>query len=228
MSRYNTHDEARSEYVEKMGADLGELFHTLSIELTWIHWRWKQYRTLFGDKESRIDLLNESAPFFFRTVQDVVFEDTLLAIARLVGPKKTMGHLNLTVLRLLELIEDPAQAERVKELTGGLGVDLVLDCVGADVWEENLLSLKQGGRLVITGVTSGTRTNMDLSVLHGRPLHLMGSGGRSQRTFVDMMKAVDHGALRGVVGRVFPLEEVSQAHQVMADRDFFGKLVIES
>ena len=117
VSRYNTHDEARSEYVEKMGAELGELFHTLSIELTWIHWRWKQYRTLFGDKESRIDLLNESAPFFFRTVQDVLFEDTLLAVARLVGPKKSMGHLNLTVLRLLELIEDPAQGERVKELT---------------------------------------------------------------------------------------------------------------
>jgi NADPH:quinone reductase-like Zn-dependent oxidoreductase len=69
---------------------------------------------------------------------------------------------------------------------------------------------------------------MDLSVLHGRPLHLMGSGGRSQRTFADMMKVVQHGSLRGVVGQVFPLDEVGKAHQTMADRDFFGKLVIES
>lgn len=119
-------------------------------------------------------------------------------------------------------------SQRVRELTDGKGVDLVLDCVGADVWEESMLSLKQGGRLVITGVTSGSRTNMDLSILHGRPLHLMGSGGRSQRTFVDMMKVVQHGSLRGVVGQVFPLEEVGKAHQMMADRDFFGKLVIES
>jgi len=119
-------------------------------------------------------------------------------------------------------------SERVKELTDGKGVDLVLDCVGADVWEQNLLSMKQGGRLVITGVTSGTRTNMDLSILHGRPLHLMGSGGRSQRTFVDMMKVVNNGALRGVVGRVFPLDGVAEAHRVMDQRDFFGKLVIES
>ena len=89
-------------------------------------------------------------------------------------------------------------------------------------------ALKPGGRLVITGVTSGSRTSMDLSVLQGRPLHLMGSGGRSQRTFVDMMKVVNHGSLRGVVGQVFPLEEVSQAHQMMDGRDFFGKLVIES
>ena len=124
--------------------------------------------------------------------------------------------------------EVPNFSQRVKELTDGKGVDLVLDCVGADVWEENLLSMKQGGRLVITGVTSGTRTNMDLSILHGRPLHLMGSGGRSQRTFVDMMKVVNNGALRGVVGRVFPLDQVAEAHRVMDQRDFFGKLVIES
>jgi NADPH:quinone reductase-like Zn-dependent oxidoreductase len=39
---------------------------------------------------------------------------------------------------------------------------------------------------------------------------------------------VHNGALHGVVGRVFPLEEVAEAHRVMEARDFFGKLVIES
>ena len=82
--------------------------------------------------------------------------------------------------------------------------------------------------MVITGVTSGARANMDLSLLQSRPLHLMGSGGRSQRTFVDMMKVVHHGALHGIVGKVYPLEGVAEAHQAMEDRDFFGKLVIES
>jgi NADPH:quinone reductase-like Zn-dependent oxidoreductase len=104
----------------------------------------------------------------------------------------------------------------------------VFDCVGADFWEESLQCLKPGGRLVITGVTSGARTSMDLSILQGRPLHLMGSGGRSRRTFGDMMKMVNQGALHGIVGRVFPLEGVAEAHWVMEARDFFGKLVIES
>lgn len=119
-------------------------------------------------------------------------------------------------------------SRRVRELTDGKGVDLVFDCVGADVWEESLLCLKPGGRLVITGVTSGARANIDLSILQGRPLHLMGSGGRSQRSFADMMKVVRHGALHGIVGRVFPLREVAEAHRLMEARDFFGKLVIES
>jgi alcohol dehydrogenase len=124
--------------------------------------------------------------------------------------------------------ETPNISQQVKELTGGKGVDLVFDCVGADVWEESLLCLKPGGRLVITGVTSGARANMNLSILQGRPLHLMGSGGRSRRTFGDMMKMVNQGALHGIVGRVFPLEEVAEAHRIMEARDFFGKLVIES
>ena len=81
---------------------------------------------------------------------------------------------------------------------------------------------------MITGALSGSRTSMDLSILQGRPLHLMGSGGRSRRSFGELMKVVNHGALHGIVGKVFPLEEVAQAHQIMNDQDFFGKLVIES
>ena len=124
--------------------------------------------------------------------------------------------------------ETPKFSERVKELTGGQGVDLVFDSVGAEIWNENLLSMAPRGRLVITGVTSGTQVEMNLSLLHGRPLQLMGSGGRSNRTFADFMKVVHHGALRGIVAKVFPLDDVAGAHQAMEDRDFYGKLVIES
>ena len=124
--------------------------------------------------------------------------------------------------------ETDSISQRVKELTDGKGVDLVFDVVGADVWQESMLSLKPNGRLVITGVTSGARTEMDLSILQGRPLHLIGSGGRSRRTFADVMTMVNRGELRGIVSQVFPLEGVADAHQVMEDRNFFGKLVIES
>lgn len=113
------------------------------------------------------------------------------------------------------------------ELTGGQGVDLVFDCVGADIWNENLLSMAPRGRLVITGITSGAQ-NMNLSLLHNRPLQLMRIGGRSNRTFADFLEVVHHGSLRGIVAKVFPLDDVMCAHQAMEDRDFYGKLVIES
>lgn len=119
-------------------------------------------------------------------------------------------------------------SEKVRELTGGKGVDLVFDVVGADVWEESMLCLRPGGRLVTTGVTSGARTSMDLSILQSRPLHLMGSGGRTRRSFGDLMKLVNQGELRGIVGQTFPLSDVAEAHRVMESRDFYGKLVIEN
>ena len=122
----------------------------------------------------------------------------------------------------------PEFSRAVLELTGGAGVDVVLDVVGAAVWRENLLSLRPGGRLVITGVTSGSQTDMDLALLQGRPLTLMGSGGRSRRSFAEMMSVINRGELRGVVGRVFELQDVAEAHRVMESRDFYGKLVVRS
>lgn len=104
MSRNKSAEEVRTEYLRDMGQDLGELFHAISGELTWIHWRWKQYRALFGEKPTRIELLNEAAPFFFRIVQDVFFEDTLLAIARLVGPPKSLNRPNLSIERFPPLL----------------------------------------------------------------------------------------------------------------------------
>ena len=120
----------------------------------------------------------------------------------------------------------PNFSQRVKEVTGGKGVDMVFDMVGAAVWEESLQCLKPGGRLVITGTTSGSRFDLNLSLLQGKPLTLMGSGGRSRRSFGEMMRVVNNGGLRGIVGRTFPLEDAIEAYKTLDSRDFFGKLVL--
>ena len=97
MSGVKSAEESRLELIAAMGQELGELFDALSSELTWIHWQWHQFRVLFGTKESTIELLNEAAPVFFRAVQDVFFEETVLAIARIVDPPATAGKTNLSV-----------------------------------------------------------------------------------------------------------------------------------
>jgi AbiU2 len=106
-----TDEQVLAGYKEAMGQDLGELFHALSNELTWLHWHWAEFRTLFGKKPSRIDLMNESAPFFFRVVHDTLFESTLLGIARLVAPPKSAGKPNLTIQRFL-----PVQSQETTEI----------------------------------------------------------------------------------------------------------------
>lgn len=116
MSEERNAAEVQTGYIRAMGKELGELFYVTSSELTWIHWRWKQYRTLFSEKQSRIDLLNEAAPLFFHIVHNVLFEDTLLAIARLVGPPRSLNKPNLTVERFPPLLVDVNLRDEVSSL----------------------------------------------------------------------------------------------------------------
>lgn len=90
-----TADQALAENIRVMGKDLGELYSALWQEVAWVHSKWAEYVQLFGVKESRIDLLNRAAPRFARLLQDSLWEDVLLHIARLTDPAKSMGKSNL-------------------------------------------------------------------------------------------------------------------------------------
>ena len=120
----------------------------------------------------------------------------------------------------------PAFSGPIKELTGGEGVDVVFDSVGASLWDESFASLKAGGRLVTCGVTGGHMANLHLGRLFTQGITLVGSGGRSRQEFADFMRLVNMGVLHGVIGKVFPLEQAREAHSLMEERDFFGKIVL--
>jgi NADPH:quinone reductase-like Zn-dependent oxidoreductase len=94
------------------------------------------------------------------------------------------------------------------------------------VCDESLNSLKPGGRLMITGVTSWYQIPFNLSSLQGRPMTLLGSGACSRRSFAVMMHMMHRAGLRGVVDRTFDMAHAGKAHEVTAGRDFFGKLVL--
>lgn len=116
MSTHRTAEEVRQHHLEVMGDDLGSLYHALWNELAWLYSKWAEYVELFGTKPSRIDLLNSAAGQFFRIVQDSLWQDTLLHIARLTDPPKSAGKENLTIRRLPHLIEEQTLKEKVSEL----------------------------------------------------------------------------------------------------------------
>jgi hypothetical protein len=91
-----------------MGAELGELHFLLWKDLTWLHIEWQEYKELFGKSESRIALMNDTAPQFFVSLDRVLFQDIVLSLSRLSDPPGTGGQQNLTLLRLPSLIRDAA------------------------------------------------------------------------------------------------------------------------
>jgi hypothetical protein len=112
-------DPVRMKYQDAYGADMGGLMHALWNETAWLYVLWHQYEELFGAKESRVEILNRAAPFFFRVMQDVLWDQTLLGIARLVDPSESPGkgrRQNLTVRGLPIHIVDRSLREEVENL----------------------------------------------------------------------------------------------------------------
>jgi hypothetical protein len=89
-----------------MGSDLGEFHFLLWKDLTWLHLEWRQYRELFGTHETRIALMNNTAPRFFWSLERVLWQDILLTLSRLSDPPGTGGQQNLTFRRLIPHISD--------------------------------------------------------------------------------------------------------------------------
>ncbi len=111
-----TAEETLADNIQVMGKDLGELYSALWQEVAWVHSKWAEYVQLFGVKESRIHLLNRAAPRFARLVQDSLWEDVLLHVARLTDPPKSMGKGNLSIQALAPHISDPKVRGEVQQL----------------------------------------------------------------------------------------------------------------
>lgn len=80
----------------------GVLFH----QLAWARYRWQAYTTLFNHSQRRIDLLNESASFFFFLTQETLFDSVYLGLVRMGDPAATGKFENATLARLHKTVEE--------------------------------------------------------------------------------------------------------------------------
>ena len=116
--------------------------------------------------------------------------------------------------------------KEVKRLTDRRGVDVVFEHTGAATWPGSIASLKNNGRLVTCGATSGFAAQTDLRQIFYRHLTILGSFMGSKSELLEAMKFVERGKIRAVVDQALPLREAKRAHELMKDRLQFGKLVL--
>lgn len=127
--------------------------------------------------------------------------------------------------------------QEVTEATGGKGVDVVLDSIGAAYLDANLRSLSMNGRMVLIGLMQGAKAEINLGALLMRRLSLVGSTLRGRhvdekaRIVAGLLErfgaAIDAGRLNPVVHQSFPLEQVAEAHALMQASEHFGKIALE-
>ncbi len=128
-------------------------------------------------------------------------------------------------------------AERIRELTGGKGVNAILDMIGAAYFRRNLDSLSEDGRLLLVAVQGGHKADgLSLSRLMQRRLTITGSTMRPRTPAykgeiaaalrVHAWPLLESGACRPLIHAVFPLAEVAQAHALMESGAHAGKIVL--
>lgn len=118
-------------------------------------------------------------------------------------------------------------AERVREITDGQGVEVVLDHVGADFYPAAMRSLALGGRYGICGVTSGYRAELQMGLMFLRYHTVFGVFMGRKDDLRQIVALAGRGVIRGIVHRTYPLRNAAEAHRDMEALNFFGKLVLE-
>jgi NADPH2:quinone reductase len=124
----------------------------------------------------------------------------------------------------------------VKQLTGGRGVDVILDMVGGDYVPRELASLADDGRLSLIAFLGGTKTSLDLSDILRRRLTITGSALRprsvefkatiAQALRQKVWPLIEAGKIRPVIYRTYPLEEAAAAHALMESSEHVGKIML--
>jgi putative PIG3 family NAD(P)H quinone oxidoreductase len=151
------------------------------------------------------------------------------------GPEKCARALELGAAHAIDYRATDFVAE-VQRITGGRGVELVLDMVAGDYVARNLKCLAEDGRHVTIAVQGGARAEINMAVVMMRRLTLTGSTLRprpaafkallAQEIARNVWPAVEAGDLRPVMDRVFPLAEAAAAHARMEAGEHVGKIVL--
>ncbi len=159
--------------------------------------------------------------------------------ARVIGTSRTVEKLEKCKQFGLDvsILTDDGFATRVNEITGGAGVNVILDLVGAAFFEQNIESISKKGRLILVGLTSGSKAQIDLArVLHKR-ITMIGTVLRARpvaekaeatKAFADnVLPLLTSGHVRPNVDKVYSVNDIRAAHEYLASNESFGKVVLE-
>lgn len=164
----------------------------------------------------------------------------LVQLARAAGAK-VVGAARGT--RKLDLVRDlgadavvdystPDWAEHVREVTDGVGPNLVFDGVGGEIGRTAFDVTADGGRFSIHGASSGEVTIIDPAQARQRGIRvigveqLFGFGPKMREWAQQAMSATVAGQIRPVIGQTFPLERAADAHAVIESRGALGKTLL--
>ncbi|MEW6428547.1 MAG: NAD(P)-dependent alcohol dehydrogenase [Thermodesulfobacteriota bacterium] len=141
--------------------------------------------------------------------------DEKLARARALGAAHTINYQRC-----------PDWADQVLELTGGRGVDHVIEVGGPATLPQSIRACRVGGHIALIGVLTGFSGPVPTVALLTRQVRLQGLTVGSRRQQIEMIRALDGNDMKPVIDRTFPLEELIEGFRYEESGAHFGKIAI--
>ena len=126
--------------------------------------------------------------------------------------------------------------EVMNDITGGRGVDVILDNMGAAYLERNVLALARNGRLAIIGMQGGSKAELNINTLLRKngTVHAASLRGRPESEKLAICQQVERniwpwvhaGLVTPVIGATLPLQDAAAAHQLLESGEITGKIVL--
>jgi NADPH:quinone reductase-like Zn-dependent oxidoreductase len=142
--------------------------------------------------------------------------DEKLARARELGAWQTVSY-----------TAEPEWGKRVRELTGGRGVDHVIEVGGAGTLARSLQAVRPAGEISLIGVLSGTVQDLDIIPILMRGVRIQGILVGSRDHFEEMNRAIGVHGMHPVIDRTFGFDDVPEAFSHLASGSHFGKICVE-
>ncbi|HEX5229361.1 MAG TPA: NAD(P)-dependent alcohol dehydrogenase [Bryobacteraceae bacterium] len=141
--------------------------------------------------------------------------DEKLARAKALGADETINYKTT-----------PAWDQEVLRLTGGKGVDIVLEVGGGETFPRSMNSVRASGQIAVIGVLSGVMATIPVGLIGIQTLGVRGIFVGSVAMFADMNRAIASNHVKPVVDRVFSFEQSADGLRCMQSAQHFGKIVI--
>ena len=122
----------------------------------------------------------------------------------------------------------PADAPQgIQDLTGGSGVNAVIEVVGSpETLKWSLPSLKSGGKLVLVGYAPGNPFALDTMLMHYREYEIIGCRFIPKAELLELIKLIENGRVKPVVTQTFPFDQANEALEVLREGRTLGRIVL--
>ena len=105
-------------------------------------------------------------------------------------------------------------------------VDLVIETVGEATWKHSMRSVRPGGRIVVSGATTGADPSADLGRLFYRQISIIGVSGASRLETVRLLQFMESADLHPLIDSVYPFDQIHAAFERAQQPDLYGKVVL--